>query len=895
VTWRPASNNLVHGAITALYADSLSSSVLVGLTQTGDSLSQRDGLWTSDDRGAHWRPVDLDRNDLAILRITRNADGSHILLGANGGDRYPSSYVYSSPDGGATWQETEVLPFAPGATNTLRDLVADPRDPARLFLTTYGGDLYSSQDAGATWAPAPTPKEFRGYDEPGPALLAIDAAHPEMMLLARNLGSGPAAQIGIARSVDGGRSWRSTAAAGLPQRGEIVSFSPTGSGGYLLSTGAGSYRSTDQGATWQPLEGPLSSGSVATFLELEGAPRAMLAASGHGLFVSRDGGGLWQPIGSGLPVNLTLLGLLADARQPEVLFGIPDRTSLSGAAKPPSVLRSSDRGRTWTAASQGMPDAQPGAWAQDLADPSTLFLASDGSFSYSTNGGVTWATVALPSGSRTALTLSLSEPNVMYLGGNPLLHSRDRGLTWEAVPVTLTPGAQQEGVVTGIVVDPIRPQQLWTSTDDGIYESSDGGRSWRRAGLDGRPVRWLTGVVQPGGAGVALTIYAGVEGDGVYRLGAREPAWTPASSGLPAGSTLLSLRADTENPGTLWANRDGGGLYRSTDGGTTWASIGAALGDNLVTALTADPRDTSHVLAATATAGIWSEATLIEGAPQQADSPAADARIEILWPHDWAPVSEAQQANLSLRLFKTGSLLLPPCTWSPDVTIWQAVNNEPATPLGGAEQRRIEGAPFPVWDMNDVDVSRANDPDTKLYFMVRVEGNDPATSVWAHAADARTFLPFPVQPSGVASAAALRSVDTYVQIVWPHDESGNLQPTETASLANVAIAVFQHGTRLSAPAAWRSANITLYGAWDHEIAQVLSRQSKVQMRKAGAISYPVWEFTNIPVARAGDPGSKLYLWAMVEGVETYPAIWAHGADARTLFPATDQPIQGCMP
>ena len=67
------------------------------------------------------------------------------------------------------------------------------------------------------------------------------------------------------------------------------------------------------------------------------------------------------------------------------------------------------------------------------------------------------------------------------------------------------------------------------------------------------------------------------------------------------------------------------------------------------------------------------------------------------------------------------------------------------------------------------------------------------------------------------------------------------------------------------------------------------------MKKAGAITYPVWEFTNIPVERASDPGSKLYLWALVEGLETYPAVWAHGTDARTLFPATDQPIQGCLP
>ena len=69
----------------------------------------------------------------------------------------------------------------------------------------------------------------------------------------------------------------------------------------------------------------------------------------------------------------------------------------------------------------------------------------------------------------------------------------------------------------------------------------------------------------------------------------------------------------------------------------------------------------------------------------------------------------------------------------------------------------------------------------------------------------------------------------------------------------------------------------------------------MQTRQAGAITYPVWEFNNVQVARAADPDNKLYLWVMVGGVETYPTIWTHGADARTFFPVKDEPIQGCTP
>ena len=548
-TWRPASNNLVHGAITALHVDPASHSVLAGLYETGEETTRRDGLWRSDDDGAHWRQVDLGRNDLNIRRITGNADNSLLVLGAIGGDRYPSSYVYISRNGGKDWQSVEVLPFEEGSANFLRDLVAHPSDPRRLFITTYGGELYTSKDGGVTWALSPLPAALRQDAEPGPALLAIDPARPELMLLARNFGVGPTAQLVTARSQDGGASWRRTTAGGLPERGEIVSLAATGSSGYLLSAGAGSYRSTDRGTTWQSLEGALSGGTVAAFLPLTGSPRMILAAGGYGLFVSRDGGGLWQSLGSGLPANLSMMGLLTDPRQPGVLFGVPDQSVFIAAAKPPALLRSNDGGRNWMAAAQGLPDAQPGAWALDAADPNTVFIAAEGAFSRSTNGGLTWEVIPLPPGPRTALAGALSDPNTLYLGGYPMLRSDDRGATWQAAPVKIAQQEQQSSNITGIVVDPIDARRLWAGMEGGVFESRNGGNSWSRAGLDDQPVRWLTGVVQPRGGGVTLTIYAGVDGQGIYQRDASASNWTPVNAGLPADSTLLSLLADPENAG----------------------------------------------------------------------------------------------------------------------------------------------------------------------------------------------------------------------------------------------------------------------------------------------------------------------------------------------------------
>ncbi len=211
-----------------------------------------------------------------------------------------------------------------------------------------------------------------------------------------------------------------------------------------------------------------------------------------------------------------------------------------------------------------------------------------------------------------------------------------------------------------------------------------------------------------------------------------------------------------------------------------------------------------------------------------------------------------------------------------------------------AEQRTVDGQPFPYWEANDVDVSQARDGTAKLYFLVQVDGVDTATSVWAHAADARTFFPEQLVPSGLATGS-IEAVDARIQIVWPHDTEGVQRGVGEATLANVMVTLFKHGTRLSVPRNWRPAGITLYGAWNAEVARPLATTAIATTRQSGAITYPVWEFNDVPVDRAIDPANRLYLWVEVAGVQSYPTVWAHGVDSRTYFPTKDEPIQGCLP
>ncbi len=897
-SWQPLTNDLPPGPISALYADPVSQQLYVGLAA---------GLWTMTPTGG-WMPVALGRADLNIRRIARGADGRYLYLAAVGDGASPTSYVYRSSDDGLSWTAMEPLAGTESANDAVTDLIPHPVDASRLFLLTRNNLLYHSADAGETWHPLQTAVAVAAEGVPTSARLAISPDRSPAFLFVRSFAQ---ADTIVERSTDGGVSWQRLSSTGLPARAQVRALTGLGNGLFLLGSERGAYRSADGGASWQPLEGALSSGGVAEFLPWprqaqrpapaaghseDGTGPTILAATGYGVFLSRDGGALWQPRSVGLPVNSRIVALLTG--QSGAIWALADSRPMAEAPAPPMVLRSLDGGRTWAPAGRGLPEAMPLAWVADPAAADTgLLIATRHHFLRTGDNGLNWQVVEIPEGNHTAIGVSAANPRILYLAGQPALRSTDGGQSWQPLAVARPGQEMATAEVIALAVDATAADHVWAGLADGVVESTDGGRSWRPAGLEGRRVLWLqSGPVRDGGR----VLYAGVAEDGIYRLEPATARWEAISDGLPAGSTILGLLQDARQPGLLWAPRDGGGVYRSVNDGAAWVNVAAGLGDNLALAVAADlmtrqtdPKDEVGVLIGTANAGVWAWRPPGEAA-QQPVAPAFDARIEQVWPHDGAPVTEARKANIGLRLFARGSLEPPPCDWIAEITLWQAVNNGLAEPLGEARPRMVDGQPFPFWEINDVDVSRATDPTNKLYFMVRGRGLALATSVWAHGADPRTYFPHQDVPSGLATGP-LDAVDARIQIVWPHDGAGHELPPDQATHANVAVLLFKRGTRLSVPVGWQPAGLTLYGAWNHEVGRPLAQEAVSQLRTSGAITYPIWEFHNVPVARATMPGNRLYLWVEVEGSESYSNIWAHGTETRTIFPIPDEPIRGCMP
>jgi photosystem II stability/assembly factor-like uncharacterized protein len=161
------------------------------------------GVWKSVNGGRTWELKNrgLSAENLYCWRITRLPSGRLILLVARGGvedgDVIPGA-LYSSTDGAETWN----LMTLPARVTAPNDLVYDPRQPGRLYLSCWplredgaevGGGLLRSEDCGGTWTRV-FPEGIHVY------AAAVSPSNPDTVFI--NTFSGSAY-----RSDDRGETW----------------------------------------------------------------------------------------------------------------------------------------------------------------------------------------------------------------------------------------------------------------------------------------------------------------------------------------------------------------------------------------------------------------------------------------------------------------------------------------------------------------------------------------------------------------------------------------------------------------------------------------------------------------------------------------------------------------
>jgi hypothetical protein len=240
----------------------------------------------------------------------------------------------------------------------------------------------------------------------------------------------------------------------------------------------------------------------------------LLLATHHGLYaVSEDG--LARKVSA---TSDDFMGLTVHPTDPSILFasGHPERRGNLG------FLTSRDGGRTWRQLSEGAA----------LYGPADFHM----------------------------MDVSKADPNVIYGVYRELQISRDGGRTWDAVDVPpwrmadLAASAKHSGTLYG-------------ATEAGLLLSTDGGRSWRKTALAGKPIAALE-VMANGG------MWAFVLGQGLVHGREGSPDWETISADL-GERILVRLAVDPSSADRLYALTQHDELMASTDGGRTWRAFGA--------------------------------------------------------------------------------------------------------------------------------------------------------------------------------------------------------------------------------------------------------------------------------------------------------------------------------
>ncbi len=97
------------------------------------------------------------------------------------------------------------------------------------------------------------------------------------------------------------------------------------------------------------------------------------------------------------------------------------------------------------------------------------------------------------------------------------------------------------------------------------------------------------------------TVYAGSYG--VYRTTDGGGTWAAVNTGL-TNTEVFTLAIDPQRPGTVYAGTRGG-VFKTTDGGDHWTAVNSGLTNLTVGALAIDPLHTNAVYAGTSGSGVF--------------------------------------------------------------------------------------------------------------------------------------------------------------------------------------------------------------------------------------------------------------------------------------------------
>ena len=460
--------------------------------------------------------VSAHGQDIAISRS--NPDVVYAALGGSG---------YQSNDRGATWHGLNIPAIR---------FEVSPVNEGVVFASSAGA-LRRSTDGGQNWESLPIPEAWttKISVEGWPSAMAADPEHESCLVVGTQEGF-------LLFSQDFGESWREIGRA----PSEVLSLARDRSvpGRLLVGTAAGLFtlklNSTSRAPGVWTTVGPHGAEDVSALAVSGTQSEALLAGTESGILVSLDGGNSWSPSNSGLldpfkHVVPPVRALAVDPDNPLLVYA---------GTKDAGMFRSTDGGSNWISIRNGLTSLAVSAIAILPGQPKVIFCgtgyggwSAPGGVYRSLDGGESWAPA---NGSLTEFYsidfVVVSPDSAVYRGDffNGLHRSTDQGVTWEPVE-----GDLEVRTATGFAVDPSDPQTLYlVQSVYGLFKSVDGGRTWRaiNQGLPriersvGGEIVWIRSVlVDPD---TPQRLLAGTHNKGVYESRDGGQTWRPLNQGL---------------------------------------------------------------------------------------------------------------------------------------------------------------------------------------------------------------------------------------------------------------------------------------------------------------------------------------------------------------------------
>ncbi|WP_275315989.1 VPS10 domain-containing protein [Tenacibaculum bernardetii] len=207
---------------------------------------------------------------------------------------------------------------------------------------------------------------------------------------------------------------------------------------------------------------------------------------------------------------------------------------------------------------------------------------------------------------QTPIQLSKHNQDILYLGGNKLHRSLDKGDTWEAISGDLTQGGKKGnvayGTLTSISESPFQFGLLYVGSDDGlVHVSKNGGGSWEKTSNTLPQNLWVSRVIAS--KHKKERVYVTLNGyrfddftSYVYMSDDFGKTWKNIGESLPT-SPVNVIKEDTKKENILYLGTDNG-LYVSFDNGAQWQPFKNGLPNVAVHDLVIQPT-AKHLIVAT--------------------------------------------------------------------------------------------------------------------------------------------------------------------------------------------------------------------------------------------------------------------------------------------------------